>query len=107
MNENGNLIDWKKTAMDIPWPCHDCGAIFGQLHLYGCDVEQCAFCGGQRLGYECAREDIDKLWFLLFTFNIFYSSFKNLILAFWIAVILIKTLIVNFIFTKKMIGRPT
>ena len=56
-NESGDYIDWKKTSMQIP--CHDCWVVFGQLHLYGCDVEQCACCGGQRLGCECAGDEID------------------------------------------------
>jgi len=56
-NENGYYIDWKKIA--VQKPCHDCDVIFGQFHLHGCDVEQCACCGGQRLGCECARDEID------------------------------------------------
>lgn len=35
-------------------PCHDCAVVFGQFHVFGCDWEQCARCGGQRLGCECA-----------------------------------------------------
>ena len=34
-------------------PCHDCGAIKGQLHVFGCDVERCPVCGGQVIFCEC------------------------------------------------------
>jgi len=27
--------------------CHDCGAIFGELHDYGCDMEECPVCHKQ------------------------------------------------------------
>ena len=33
--------------------CHDCGAIKGELHVPGCDVERCPSCGGQIFGCEC------------------------------------------------------
>jgi hypothetical protein len=34
-------------------PCHDCGAVKGQLHVFGCDVERCPVCGGQVIFCEC------------------------------------------------------
>lgn len=33
--------------------CHDCGAKPGQVHLVGCDVEQCSVCGGQKIQCNC------------------------------------------------------
>lgn len=54
-DENGDSIDWKKITLKRP--CHDCGAIVGQLHVFGCDMEQCACCGGQRLGCECKLDE--------------------------------------------------
>jgi hypothetical protein len=33
--------------------CHDCGALEGQLHLYGCDMERCPFCLGQLITCGC------------------------------------------------------
>jgi hypothetical protein len=35
--------------------CHDCGALTGQLHHMGCDMEQCPFCLDQRLSCACER----------------------------------------------------
>ncbi len=34
-------------------PCHDCGAVKGQYHDFGCDVERCPVCGGQLIYCEC------------------------------------------------------
>lgn len=36
--------------------CHDCGAIEGQYHLLGCDMERCPFCGGQLISCYCRYE---------------------------------------------------
>lgn len=31
----------------------DCGAVEGQLHEFGCDMERCPFCGGQLVSCFC------------------------------------------------------
>jgi hypothetical protein len=36
--------------------CHDCGVRKGQLHVPGCDVEQCPRCSGQSLSCDCQDE---------------------------------------------------
>jgi hypothetical protein len=41
-------------------PCHDCGAIKGELHVEGCDVERCAGCGGQRFNCDCEPNEEDN-----------------------------------------------
>ncbi|MHA2314883.1 MAG: hypothetical protein ACXACF_06300 [Candidatus Hermodarchaeia archaeon] len=56
-DENGELYDWKEISKQ---PCHDCSAIQGQYHCFGCDVEQCPRCRGQFLGCGCKlQKDFD------------------------------------------------
>ena len=41
-------------------PCPDCGANAGEKHAVGCDIEQCAHCGGQALSCGC-KHDLPRL----------------------------------------------
>jgi len=36
--------------------CHDCRVIKGQIHVWGCDGEQCPSCGDQLLSCDCEPE---------------------------------------------------
>lgn len=38
--------------------CHDCGALEGELHDFGCDCEICPFCGNQLLSCDCCYEKL-------------------------------------------------
>lgn len=56
-DENGKILDWREISKE---PCHDCAAIRGQYHCFGCDVEQCPRCNGQYLGCGCKlQKDFD------------------------------------------------
>jgi hypothetical protein len=48
--EKGIALTWSDITAER---CYDCAAIKGQYHCFGCDVEQCPRCKGQRLGCPC------------------------------------------------------
>lgn len=33
--------------------CHDCGALVGHYHHWGCDAERCPVCHGQLISCDC------------------------------------------------------
>jgi hypothetical protein len=41
-------------------PCHDCGAVRGEFHVPGCDVERCPVCGDQAITCNCQYEGVQK-----------------------------------------------
>jgi len=45
--------DWHAESI----PCHDCGAVKGQYHIPGCDVEECPSCREQLLSCDCELGD--------------------------------------------------
>lgn len=48
--------DWHAEKM----ACHDCAAIEGELHVPGCDVEECPRCHGQFLSCGCGNEECES-----------------------------------------------
>lgn len=49
--------DWNADRV----PCHDCSATKGELHVMGCDVEECPACHGQALSCDCPYDDEECL----------------------------------------------
>jgi hypothetical protein len=37
--------------------CGDCGVIKGQVHVAGCDIEQCGLCGRQAITCDCPYDE--------------------------------------------------
>jgi hypothetical protein len=37
-------------------PCPDCDVAPGEIHEWGCDIEQCPYCGGQLISCDCRRK---------------------------------------------------
>jgi hypothetical protein len=53
----------KKRGIRLPMAndagrCHDCNVKAGKFHHPGCDVEECAKCGQQRIGCDCVGGSI-------------------------------------------------
>ena len=38
--------------------CHDCGAMEGELHQFGCDMESCPYCGSQLISCGCCYDKL-------------------------------------------------
>jgi hypothetical protein len=38
--------------------CGDCGTKEGQLHILGCDMERCPFCGNQLISCQCGYKKL-------------------------------------------------
>ena len=56
--EETDFLDKETGTTTVAPICHDCGVLIGQLHVPGCDVEQCQLCNGQAIGCDCRHEDI-------------------------------------------------
>lgn len=42
-------------------PCHDCGVMPGNQHIWGCDVARCTVCGLQYFSCGCGQGTMD-IW---------------------------------------------
>ena len=48
--------DWDAATL----ACHDCRVLHGELHVPGCDVEECPVCAGQVFMCECSFDEEDE-----------------------------------------------
>jgi len=51
--------DEETGDIDLPDLCHDCGVLTGQLHVPGCDMEQCPACDGQAISCGCRHQAVN------------------------------------------------
>jgi hypothetical protein len=58
----GSEPDWRKRPTTR---CDDCGAMPGNVHHHGCDMERCPFCGHQSISCGCVwagEEHLEEDW---------------------------------------------
>ena len=56
---DGTEYQPKKVDTDAK-QCHDCGALNGEYHHPGCDMETCPKCGGQLISCPHGRQAIGE-----------------------------------------------
>jgi len=47
----------ERRRWDASVPCHDCNAAKGQLHVLGCDVEECPKCASHLVTCDCTNAE--------------------------------------------------
>lgn len=48
----------RKAKIDLEDTCYDCRVKVGETHDYGCDWEECPFCGRQLLSCDCIYDKL-------------------------------------------------
>lgn len=56
----------KKIKGKDVYVCHDCSAVEGEYHVWGCDMERCPICLGQLISCDCGSmflcNDTKLMW---------------------------------------------